>query len=158
VSWRTGRTAFAPHTASTVVAVFTMFMMPATFTTPVGAAVTARAMLAMLSTAVMRRRPGWAHPLGIHPVHDAVELFNNSIEAAGGIVACCSPLIGRPFLGSPREMNPASHGPKHHHTPGHGQPFQWTIHRMFSLSMTVLPSFTGRFRGGIEVNSMLLST
>jgi hypothetical protein len=106
-----------------------MFMMPATFTTPVGAVVTARAMLAMLSTAVMRRRPGWAHPLGIHPVHDAVELFNDSIEAAGGIVACRGPLGNRPLLGSPRGMNPASHRPKHHHTPGHGQPFPHAIHR-----------------------------
>jgi hypothetical protein len=81
------------------------------------------------STAAMRRRPGGPHSLGVHPVDDAVELFNDSIEAAGGIVACCSPLIGRPFLGSPREMNPASHGPKHHHTPGHGQPFPRAIHR-----------------------------
>jgi hypothetical protein len=141
-----------------VVAVFTMFMMLTTFTTPVGVAVTTRAMLAMLSTAAMRRRPWRAHPLGMHPVHDAVKLFNDPIEAARRIVACCSPLIGRPFLGSPCEMNPASHGPKHHHTPGHGQPFQWTIHRMFSLSIAVLPSFTGRFRGGLEVNSMLLRT
>jgi hypothetical protein len=112
-----------------VVAVFTMFMMLTTFTTPVGAAVTARAMLSMLSTAVMRRRPRRAHPLGIHPVHDAVKLFNDPIEAAGRIVACCRSLIGRSFLGSPREMNPASHGPKHHHTPGHGQPFPRAIHR-----------------------------
>jgi hypothetical protein len=137
-----------------MIAVFTMFMMLTTFTTPVGAAVTARA---MLSTAVMRR-PRRAHPLGIHPVHDAVKLFNDPIEAAGGIVACCRSLIGRPVLGSPREMNPASHGPKHHHAPDHGQPFQWTIHRMFSLSIAVLHSFTDRFRGGIEVNSMLLRT
>ena len=140
-----------------MIAVFTMFMMLTTSTTPVGAAVTARAMLSMLSTAVMRR-PRRAHPLGIHPVHDAVKLLNDPIEAAGRIVACCRSLIGRPVLGSPREMNPASHGPKHHHTPGHGQPFQWTIHRMFSLSIAVLHSFTGRFRGGIEVNSMLLRT
>ena len=75
------RTAFAPHTASTVIAVFTMFMMLTTFTTPVGAAVTA---WAMLSTAVMRR-PRRAHPLGAHPVDDAVELFNDPIESAGGI-------------------------------------------------------------------------
>jgi hypothetical protein len=112
-----------------VVAVFTMFMMLATFTTPAGAAVTARAMLAMLAATAMRGWPGGSHPLGAHPVDDAVELFNDSIETAGGIVACCSPLIGRPFLGSPREMNPASHRPKHHHTPGHGQPFPRAIHR-----------------------------
>jgi hypothetical protein len=118
-----------------VVAVFTMFMMLATFTTPVGAAVTARAMLAMLAmlaATAMRGRPGGSHPLGAHPVDDAVELFDDSIEAAGGIVACRGPLGNRSFLGSPREMNPASHRPEHHHTPGHGQPFPRAIHRCFS--------------------------
>jgi hypothetical protein len=107
-----------------VVAVLTMFMMLTTFTTPVGAAATAWAMLSMLSAAVMRRRPRRAHPIGTHSVDDAVKLFNDPIEAAGRIVACGRSLIGRPFLGSPREMNPASHGAKHHHTPSHGQPFQ----------------------------------
>jgi hypothetical protein len=135
-----------------MVAVLTTFAMTAMAT---------RAMFAlpaMLSAAAMRWRPGGAHPLGTHPVYNAVELFDDSIEAAGGIARFGRPLIGRPFLGRPCEMNPASHGPKHHHTPGHGQPFQWTIHRMFSLSIAVLHSFTGRFRGGIEVNSMLLRT
>jgi hypothetical protein len=106
----------------------------------------------------MRRRPGGPHPLSAHPVDDAVELFDDSIEAAGRIVACRGPLGNRSLLGSSREMNPASHGPEHHHTPGHDQPFQETIHRMFSQSIAVLPSFTGRFRGGIAVNSMLLET
>jgi hypothetical protein len=54
--------------AMTAVATRTMFALPA-----------------ILSAAAMRWRPGGAHPLGAHPVDDAVELFDDSIEAAGGI-------------------------------------------------------------------------
>ena len=137
-------------TTFTTFTTFTMLTTLATFTR------TTRA--ATVAGPAMRRRPGWPHPLSAHPVDDAVELFDDSIEAAGGIVACRGPLGNRSLLGSPCEMNPASHGPKHYHTPGHGQPFPRAIHRMFSQSIAVLPSFTGRFRGGIAVNSMLLGT
>jgi len=94
-----------------------------------------RAMLTTVATVATvagpatRWRPGGPHPLGAHPVDDAVELFDDSIEAAGRIVACRGPLGNRSLLGSACEMHPASHGPEHHHTPGHGQPFPRTIHR-----------------------------
>ena len=94
----------------------TMFTTFTTFTRTMRAATVAGP--------AMRRRPGGPHPLSAHPVDDAVELFDDSIEAAGGIVACRGPLGNRSLLGSPCEMNPASHGPQHHHTPAHGQPFQ----------------------------------
>jgi hypothetical protein len=61
--------------------------MVAVLTTFAMTAVATRAMFALpalLATAVMRR-PGGAHPLGAHPVDDAVELFDDSIEAAGGV-------------------------------------------------------------------------
>jgi len=83
-------------------------------------------------SAAALRRPGGAHPLSVHSVDDTVELFNDSIETARGIVACQGPLGNRSLLGRTCEMNSARHGPKHHHTPGHGQPFQWTIHHRFS--------------------------
>ena len=135
---------------------FTSFTTLAAFTRTTRTTRTTRA--ATVAGPAMRRRPGGPHPLSAHPVDDAVELFDDSIEAAGGIVACRGPLGNRSLLGSPCEMNPASQGPQHHHTPAHGQPFQETIHRMFSQLIAVLPSFTGRFRGGIAVNSMLLGT
>jgi hypothetical protein len=62
-----------------VVAVLTTFTMTAMATR----AIFARP--SMLSAVAMRWRPRRAHPLGVHPVDDAVELFNDSIEAAGGI-------------------------------------------------------------------------
>jgi hypothetical protein len=112
----------------------------------------------MVSRPMVRRRNGGAHPLSVHAVHDAIELFDDPIEAAGRIVACRSPLGNRPVLRSPREMNPARHGSQHHHTSGHGQPFQTAIHDGFSLSSAILPWFTGRFRGGTAGNSMLLES
>jgi hypothetical protein len=87
---------------------------------------------ATVSPAAMRRWPRRPHSLGGHPVDDAVELFNDSIEAAGGIVACRGPLGNRSLLGSPCEMHPARHGSKHQHTPSHGQPFPRAIHYQFS--------------------------
>jgi len=103
--------------------------MFAAFTVLTGAALTRTTRTATVSPAAMRRRPGGPHSLGAHPVDDAVELFDDSIEAAGRIVACRGPLGNRSLLGSACEMHPASHGPEHHHTPGHGQPFPRTIHR-----------------------------
>jgi hypothetical protein len=81
---------------------------------------------------VGRRRPRGAHPLGVHSVHDSVELFDDPIEAAGRIVAFGGPLGNRSVLGSPCEMHPTRHGSQHHHAPSHGQPFPRAIHRGFS--------------------------
>jgi hypothetical protein len=83
-------------------------------------------------SAAALRRPRRAHPLGAHSVDDAVELINDSIEAARGVVACRGPLGNRSLFGSTCEMHATRHSPEHHHTPGHGQPFQWTIHHRFS--------------------------
>jgi len=59
--------------------------MVAVLTTFAMTAVATRALPALLSSAAMRWRPGGAHPLSAHAVYDAVELFDDSIEAAGGI-------------------------------------------------------------------------
>lgn len=150
--------AFAPHVGTSG---------PATFTRASGAMFARAAVLALLArpprsatvSAAALRRPRRAHSLSVHPVDDAVELFNDSIETARGIVACRGPLGNRSLLGSTCEMNSARHGPEHHHTPGHGQPFQWTIHRRFSgKSCGLSPGFSHRLRGGIAFNSMLLLT
>jgi hypothetical protein len=114
----------ATFAALTRTAMLAMLTVPTMFAMRTGAA-----RPTSVNRAMMRGRPRGPHPLGAHPVDDAVELFDDSIEAAGGIVACRGPLGNRPLLGSPREMNPASHRPKHHHTPGHGQPFPRAIHR-----------------------------
>jgi hypothetical protein len=122
------------------------------------------AMLAMfarpasVARATMRWRTRGPHPLGVHAVHDAVELFDDPIEAAGRILACRGPLRDRCVVGSPRETHPAGCGPEHHHAPRHGQPFQSPIHCMISCVSLVLPDFSRPFRGGTAVNSMLLGT
>jgi hypothetical protein len=115
-------------TRTTMFATFTALAMLTTFTALAGALFTRATRTATVSTAT-RRRPGWPHPLGAHPVHDAVELFDDSIEAAGRIVACRGPFGNRSLLGRPCEMHPARYSPERHHTPGHGQPFPYAIHR-----------------------------
>jgi len=140
-------------TRTTMLAAFAMLT---TFAALAGTLFTRATRTATVSTAT-RRRPKWPHPLGAHPVHDAVELFDDSIKPAGGVTFRC-PLIRRPFLGSPREMHPASHGPQHHHTPGHGQPFPRAIHLRFSwYSCGFYPGFGHHLRGGAAVSSMLLT-
>jgi hypothetical protein len=111
----------------------TILARPTAFAGPPAAMFAWAMMLATVSTpAMMRRRPGGPHPLVVHAIHDAVKLFNDPIEAAGRVITRRSPLIGRPFLGRPREMNPARDTAQHHHTPGYGQPFPRAIHRRFS--------------------------
>jgi hypothetical protein len=146
--------AFAPHAVPIAIATLlkvtilarpTAFARSTTFAGSTAAMFAWAMMLATVSTpAMMRRRPGGPHPLGIHPVHDAVKLFNNPIEAAGRVVACRGPFIGLPFLGCPRVMNPARDTAQHHHTPSHGQPFPRAIHRRFSWFTMARPPWSRR--------------
>jgi hypothetical protein len=79
---------------------------------------------ATTSRPTLRRAIRWPHPLGVHPIHDPVELFDDAIETAGGITWLGDMLRHRPFFGRPHIMNPASDDGEHRQASGDRQPFQ----------------------------------
>jgi len=93
--------------------------------TPTGSTTTSRA---ALWRAI--RRP---HPLSVHPIHDPVELFDDSIQTTGSVAPFGSPVIRRPLFSRSHKMHSAGNDGKHRHTPRHSQPFQCPVHCMVSL-------------------------
>jgi hypothetical protein len=93
-----------------------MLTMLVALFTPTGPATTSRPTL--------RRAIRWTHPLGLHPIHDSIELFDDAIETAGGVACLGGMLRHRPFLGRPHIMNPASDADEHRQASGDRQPFQ----------------------------------
>jgi len=75
----------------------------------------------------------WRHPLGLHPIDDPVELFDDPIKTAGCIASFGRPFIRRPFLSRPHKMHPARNNGDHRHTPRHSQPCQCPLHSTVSF-------------------------
>ena len=92
-----------------------------------------------LTGAAMRRVIRGPHPLGVHPVHDPVELFDDAVETAGRVVGSRGPLVGLRVLRPPREMKPARHGPHERQTSSQGEPVPGAFHRRSSGCVVVRP-------------------
>jgi len=84
--------------------------------TPTGPATT--------SWPTLRRAIRWPHPIGMHPIHDPIELFDDAIETAGGVTCLGGVFMHRPFVGRPHIMDPSSDDGEHRHASRDRQPFQ----------------------------------
>jgi hypothetical protein len=113
-----------PTTPTMLTTLTTLFVLTMLFTTT-GTATTSRPTL--------RRAIGWPHPLGLHPVDDPVELFDDLIQTTGSVAPFGSPVIRRPLFSRSHKMHSAGNDGKHRHTPRHSQPFQCPVHCMVSF-------------------------
>jgi len=88
---------------------------------------------ATTSRPTLRRAIRWWHPLGLHPIDDTVELFNDPIQTAGSIATLGCPFNRRPFLGRSHKMHTTRNNGNRRHAPRHSQPFQCPVHCIVSF-------------------------